>query len=119
MTQQLPNDEVDTALILEGELKRRVREVAAKVVHEEVARQMGVIFAEQKAKMMMEISINIGRMLNLIEKEDRKPLWESTPEEFGLTPSELNSHMISNNREAVPTQEEIDDALYQQAKTVP
>jgi hypothetical protein len=90
MTQQIPNDELDTALILEGELKRRVQEVAVKVVHEEVARQMGVIFAEQKAKMMMEISVSIGQMLNLIEKEGRKPLWESTPEEFGLTREELN-----------------------------
>jgi hypothetical protein len=118
MTQQLPNDELDTALILEGELRRRVREVAHTVVGEEVKRQMGVIFAEQKAKMMMEISINIGKMLNLIEKEDRKPLWESTPEEFGLTPRELNSHMISNNREAVPTLEEIKDALREQTPSV-
>lgn len=94
MTQQMPNDEVDTALILEGELRRRVREVAIKVVNEEVARQMGVIFAEQKAKMMMEISISIGQMLNLIQKEDRKPLWEATPEEFGLTHEDLNRSHI-------------------------
>lgn len=102
MTQQMSNDEVDTALILEGELKRRVREVAIKVVNEEVARQMGVIFAEQKAKMMMEISISIGQMLNLIQKEDRKPLWEATPEEFGLTHEDLNRSHI---------EKETDDAL--------
>lgn len=102
MTQQLPNDELDTALILENELKRRVRVVAHTIVEQEVKRQMGVIFAEQKAKMMMEISINIGKMLNLIQKEDRKPLWESTPEEFGLTPSELNRSHI---------EKETDDAL--------
>ena len=105
MTQQMPDDELDTALILEGELKRRVRVVASTIVRDEVARQMGVIFAEQKAKMMMEISINIGKMLNLIEKEDRKPLWESTPEEFGLTQSELNSHMLGK---------ELPDALREQ-----
>lgn len=102
MTQQLPNDEVDTALILENELKRRVREVAIKIVNEEVARQMGVIFAEQKAKMMMEISVSIGQMLNLIEKEGRKPLWEATPAEFGLTHEELNCSHI---------EKETDDAL--------
>ena len=94
MTQQIPNDELDTALILEGELKRRVREVATTVVRDEVKRQMDFLFADQKAKMMMEISINIGKMLNMVEKEDRKPLWESTPEEFGLTPSELNRSSI-------------------------
>jgi len=105
MTQQMPNDEVDTALILENELRRRVREVAAKIVHEEVARQMGVIFAEQKAKMMMEISISIGQMLNLIQKEDRKPLWEATPEDFGLTREELNrSHIEKDTDHAVREQ---------------
>jgi hypothetical protein len=102
MTQQMPNDEVDTALILEGELKRRVREVATTVVREEVARQMGVIFAEQKAKMMMEISISVGQMLNLIEKEGRKPLWEATPAEFGLTHEELNrSHIEKETDDAI------------------
>jgi len=105
MTQQMPNDEVDTAIILEGEIKRRVREVATTVVRDEVKRQMEVLFAEQKAKMMMEISISIGKMLNLIEKEDRKPLWEATPEEFGLTQSELNSHMLGK---------ELPDALRKQ-----
>lgn len=115
MTQQMPNDEIDTALILEGELKRRVREVAHAVVGEEVKRQMGVIFAEQKAKMMMEISINIGKMLNLIEKEDRKPLWESTPEEFGLTHEDLNRSSI---RRLDDIQQEINDALRKQTPSV-
>ena len=105
----MTNQETDTALILENELKRRVREVATSVVREEVARQMGVLFAEQKAKMMMEISINIGKMLNLIQKEDRKPLWESTPEEFGLTQSELNSHMLGK---------ELPDALRKQTPPI-
>jgi len=102
MTQQMPNDEVDTAIILEGEIRRRVREVATTVVRDEVARQMGMLFAEQKAKMMMEISINIGKMLNLVQKEDRKPLWESTPDEFGLTHEELNrSHIEKDTDDAI------------------
>jgi hypothetical protein len=98
MTQQMPNSEVDTAIILEGEIKRRVKEVATTVVRDEVRRQMDFLFAEQKAKMMMEISINIGKMLNMVEKEDRKPLWESTPEDFGLT-SELNIRMRGEESE--------------------
>ena len=106
---QMPNDEVDTALILENELKRRVREVAIKIVNEEVARQMGVIFAEQKAKMMMEISISIGQMLNLIQKEDRKPLWESKPEDFGFNKEELNRSHI---------EKETDHAVREQAPTI-
>jgi hypothetical protein len=32
MTQQMPNEEIDTAIILEGEIKRRVAQVVEKVV---------------------------------------------------------------------------------------
>ena len=53
MTQQMPNDEVDTALILEGELKRRVKEVARTVVREEVKAQIDALFMEKKAEMLM------------------------------------------------------------------
>ena len=88
------NDEVDTALILEGELKRRVREVSINIVREEVSKQMQAIFTEQKTKMMLEISLNVGQMLNLIEKEGRKPLWESKPEDFCFDRKELSTHMI-------------------------
>jgi len=90
----MTNEETDTALILEGELKRRVHEVSVNIVREEVSKQMQAIFTEQKTKMLMEISINVGQMLNLIEKEGRKPLWESKPEDFGFDHKELSTHMI-------------------------
>ena len=90
----MTNEETDTALILEGELKRRVREVSVNIVREEVSKQMQAIFIEQKTKMLMEISINVGQMLNLIEKEGRKPLWESKPEDFNFDHKELSTHMI-------------------------
>lgn len=92
----MTNEETDTALILEGELKRRVREVSVNIVREEVSKQMQAIFTEQKTKMMLEISLNVGQMLNLIEKEGRKPLWESKPEDFGFDHKELNTHMVES-----------------------
>ena len=76
----MTNQETDTALILENELKRRVSEVVAGIVHNEVKRQMEEVFAEQKAHMLMEISINVGKMLRVIEEEGRNPLWVSGPE---------------------------------------
>ena len=47
--------------------------------------------AEEKQNMMMEISITVGKALRASELEGRKPLWESTPEEFGLDRADLNS----------------------------
>jgi hypothetical protein len=47
-----------------------------------------------KAEMLMEVSLSVGKMLHVIEKEGRKPLWEATPEEFGLTKEDLNSHAL-------------------------
>lgn len=73
----MENQETDTALILENELKRRVREVLGIVVHSVVKEQMKKVFAEQKAEMMMEISIAVGKMLRVVEEEGRNPLWET------------------------------------------
>ena len=87
---QMPNDAIDTALILEGELKRRVSEVVEKVVVNMVGKIIHQELNKYKAEMLMEVSINVGKMLQMIENEGRKPLWESTPEEFGLTREELN-----------------------------
>ena len=102
---QMTNQETDTALILENELKRRVTEVLGTVVHKVVKSQMEKVFAEQKSHMMMEISVAVGKMLRVIEEEGRNPLWEASPEEFGLTAKDLNTHMIGK---------EIDHAIREQ-----
>lgn len=91
----MTNQETDTALILENELKRRVTEVLGTIVHKVVREQMKAVFAEQKAQMMLEISISVGKMLRVVEEEGRNPLWESNPKEFGLTDKELNTHMLT------------------------
>ena len=91
----MTNQETDTALILENELKRRVTEVLGTIVHKVVRKQLEEAFSEQKANMMMEISIAVGKMLRVVEEEGRNPLWTATPEEFGLKKEDLNSHMIT------------------------
>jgi hypothetical protein len=91
----MENQETDTALILENELKRRVTEVLGTIVHKVVKKQLEQAFSEQKHQMMMEISIAVGKMLRVVEEEGRNPLWTATPEEFGLKKEDLNTHMIS------------------------
>ena len=102
MTQQMPNSEIDTAIILEGEIKRRVAQVVEKVVVNMVGKIIHEELNKYKAEMLMEVSINVGKMLRVVENEGRKPLWESTPEEFGLTRDELNrSHMEKDTDYAI------------------
>jgi hypothetical protein len=102
MTQQMPNEEIDTAIILEGEIKRRVAQVVEKVVVNMVGKIIHEELNKYKAEMLMEVSINVGKMLRVVENEGRKPLWESTPEEFGLTRDELNrSHMEKDTDYAI------------------
>jgi hypothetical protein len=100
----MTNQETDTALILENELKRRVEEVVRGVAYDIVRKEMREEFTKQKEAMLMEVSITVGKHLRLIENEGRKPLWEATPEEFGLTREDLNSHMIGNPDDALRKQ---------------
>lgn len=90
----MTNQETDTALILENELQRRVSEVTRGIVEKEIRKEVRRLFLEQKDSMLMEVSVALGKMLSVIEKEGRKPLWEATPEEFGLTKEDLNHHNI-------------------------
>ena len=91
---QMTNQETDTALILENELKRRVAEVVEKVVVNMVGKIIHQELNKYKTEMMLEISIAVGKSLQAIEREGRKPLWEATPEEFGLTHEQLNTHAL-------------------------
>lgn len=76
----MTNEETDTALILENELKRRVKEVLGTIVSLEVDHAISRRMGAEKEKMLMEISIKIGQMLQTIEKEGRQPLWVTGPE---------------------------------------
>jgi len=74
---QMTNQETDTALILEGELKRRVKEVVEPLVADMARRIIREELNKYKSEMMLEVAISVGRMLRLVDQEDRKPLWEN------------------------------------------
>ena len=90
----MTNEETDTALILENELERRVGEVVRKLVRSIIKEEVHKIFVSSKDSMLMEVSLAVGKTLQTIENEGRKPLWVATPEEFGLTHEELNRSSI-------------------------
>ena len=88
---EMTNIETDTALLLENELKRRVAEVVrselAMAVHNIVKKELD----SYKTEMMTEIMLSIGNALRQIDKEERKPLWESKPEDFNLTEEDMKT----------------------------
>jgi hypothetical protein len=90
----MTNQETDTALLLENELKRRVKEV----VRTELALTVGDLVKKEinktKESMMMEITLALGKVLQQTDKETRKPLWETTPEDIGLTKEDIDKHRI-------------------------
>ena len=101
MSEELTKEAIDAAVILENKVNERVEKQVAlnlnsmlrKAVKEEVQRAIH----EEKHNMMMEISITVGKALRASELEGRKPLWESTPEELGLDPADLNKHMLGKD----------------------
>ena len=74
---QMTNQETDTALILEGELKRRVKEILEPLVADMARKIIREELNKYKSEMMLEVAISVGRMLRLVDQEDRKPLWEN------------------------------------------
>jgi hypothetical protein len=76
----MTNEETDTALILEAELNRRVREVVGSILDAQVKEIVQREFVRSKNNMLLEISVSVGKMLQNIEKEGREPLWVTGPE---------------------------------------
>jgi hypothetical protein len=84
---------LDAMLLLEGKLKERVEELVGDQITRTVINIIGSQIREalnrEKAKMMMEISVQLGRVLKSIDGENRKPLWECTPEELGVSANDF------------------------------
>jgi hypothetical protein len=110
----MTNEETDTALILENELKRRVTEVLGTIVHKIVHKAIEANYAQHKSTMMLEVAVAVGKMLRSIEEDGRKPLWQATPEEFGLTQQDMNIHALGR-REGY-NHSKLDNAIPQTTK---
>jgi hypothetical protein len=90
MSDELDQEAVDSAIILENKVNERVeREVnkfLSRQVEKMVANEVHKAFATYKKEMMLEISITIGKMLRVADEEERKPLWETDLKELGFEP---------------------------------
>ena len=98
MSEELTQEAVNSAILLEGRVNERVEKEVNRILDRQisklVAMEINKAFGAYKDAMMMEISVTIGKIMRNTEEENRKPLWASTPEELGLTHKELNSHML-------------------------
>jgi hypothetical protein len=82
--EELKQEAVDSALILENKLKERVKAVVDMVVVKVVAKEVKKYFEDEKQAMMTEITLAIGKALQSIEKDGRVPLWEANPYETNI-----------------------------------
>lgn len=104
MKEHMENEQLDAALILEDELKRRVHAIVERTVINIVGKVIHEELNKYKNEMLMEVCVAVGKTMRVAENEGRKPLWEATPEEFGLTHKELNSHNIEKVTHAIREQ---------------
>lgn len=97
MSEELNQESVDAAIILENKVRERVRAEVQYVVKEMVTTEVHRLLQQAKGAMTMEITVSINQMLRGFVEQERKPLWESTPEELGLDPEDLNKHMLGKD----------------------
>ena len=87
---------IDSMLILEGKLQERVNKLIGNNVERTIINIIGKQIQEaikrEKAEMMLEIAVKVGQMLKAVEKDERKPLWESTPDELKIPEDMLKPH---------------------------
>jgi hypothetical protein len=109
MSEELTQEAVDAAVILENRVNERVEKEVNRILDRQISKLVSLevkkAFEQYKNSMMMEISITVGKIMRHTEEENRKPLWESTPEELGLTRADLNKHMLGKD---------IDNAIHKQ-----
>jgi len=83
MSEELDQQAVDAAIILENRVNERIREAVQHEVRAIVTAQVNQMFNQCKTSMLMEITTSINQMLRGFIEQERKPLWEFKPEEFG------------------------------------
>jgi hypothetical protein len=109
MSDDLTQEAVDSAILLENRINERVEKEVNRIINRQVNKivknEVQEALLAYKQAMMMEISVTIGKIMRHTEEENRKPLWESTPEELGLNPTDLNKHMIERTTHAIRKQE--------------
>ena len=107
--EELDQAAVDSAIILENRIRERIREELKYVLDSTVRQQVSEILRREKGSLVMEVTASINQMLRGFIEQERKPLWESTPEEFGLKHEDLNRSSI---RRLDDVQQEINNAIH-------
>lgn len=102
--EELDQAAVDSAIILENRMRERVQHEVKFVVREMVENEVHRLLQQAKGAMIMEVTTSINQMLRGFIEQERRPLWESTPEELGLNSNDLNKHMLGKD---------INDAIHQ------
>ena len=92
--EELEQVAVDSAILLENAVEERVSKVVNKILKKTVEHIVDARFKVEKEAMLLEIAIAVGKILKQTEEEERKPLWEYTPEEFNFTKIDLEKHML-------------------------
>ena len=113
MTEELDQQAIDSAILLENRIRERVREEAGYAIRSTVETEVRRLFSEHKGAMLMEITTSINQMLKNFVAEERKPLWESTPEEFGLSKEDFKPHGLQPDKTG--ESKEIDNAVRKQS----
>jgi predicted transcriptional regulator len=97
MENEITQEGLDSAILLENRIRERIREETNHILKELVASEVRKLFLDHKGVLLMEITTSINQMLRGFIDEKRKPLWESTPEELGLSRDDLNKHMLGKD----------------------
>lgn len=101
MNEELTQEAVDAAIILENRVNDRIEKEVHRVLDRQISKLIAMevdkAFRAYKDAMLMEISVTVGKIMRHAEEENRKPLWESTPEELGLSRADLNKHMLGKD----------------------
>jgi predicted transcriptional regulator len=99
MSEELDQQAVDAAIILENRVNERIKTAVRHEVKELVLQEVSRLLRDHKGAMLMEITTSINQMLRGFIEQERKPLWESTPEELGLSREDLTRHMMNQRSE--------------------
>jgi len=86
MSEEFDQEAVDSAIILENKIKDRVKVIVQQEVTAAADKLVREAFHTYKKEMMLEMSITIGKMLRVVDEEERKPLWETDLKELGFEP---------------------------------
>jgi len=115
--EELNDQDVNAAIILENRVNERIKASIRHEVRHIVTELVNELLRREKGAMLMEVTVSVNQMLKSFIDERRKPLWDSTPEEFGLSASDFAPHKLQPDKTTCDVKE-IYNAICEQTETV-